>query len=333
MSIKLSMCIPTYNRARYLAETLDNVIAQATDDVEIVVSDNASPDDTAAVVQARQEKFLRLTYFRQPQNLGADRNYLQSVASAQGEWCWLLGDDDLLEPGAIACVLDYLNGPRPLDFVLLLVTAYDARMQTVLERSADVLGVTEDIYATDVPAFFTRFFQESYLSIFVVRREKWNLVDAEKYVGTGLTYLGITYEYLDVNSPVLLIARPLVKYRSMNISWTASTLEIVLRHQRFVMDTLPARYDAVKPAAYAIYEKRTPVTLKMLCFLRSEGSYDPPRYSSLVAPYFAGHPRKRLAARLIASAPIGLMKAVRRAYKAVKYARTGRGVFQGVTHD
>lgn len=324
MTIKLSICIPTYNRAHYLAETLDNVIAQATEEVEVVVSDNASPDDTAAIVEARQAMFPRLTYFRQTENRGADRNYLQSVASAHGEWCWLLGDDDLLEPGAIACVLKYLHGPRPLDFLLLLVTAYDARMQTVLERSADVLGVTEDIYTTDVPVFFTRFFQESYLSIFVVRRKKWNSVDAEKYVGTGLTYLGITYEYLDADSPVLLIARPLVKYRSMNISWTASTLEIVLRHQRFVMDSLPARYDAVKPAAYATYEKRTPVTLKMLCFLRSEGGYDLPRYGNLVAPYFADRPRKRLAARLIASAPIGLMRAVRRAYKAVKYARTGR---------
>ena len=324
MSIKLSLCIPTYNRARHLAETLDNVIAQATDEVEIVVSDNASPDDTAEIVHTRQAGFPRLIYFRQTENLGADRNYLQSVALASGEWCWLLGDDDLLEPGAIASVLEALHGSRPLDFVLLLVTVYDARMQTVLERSADVLGVTEDLYTTDVPAFFTRFFQESYLSIFVVRREKWNSVDPEKYVGTGLTYLGITYEYLEAASPVLLIAKPLVKYRSMNTSWSASTLEIVLRHQRFVMDTLPARYDAVKPAAYAVYEKRTPVTLKMLCFLRSEGSYDLPRFQSLVAPYFEARPRHRAAARLIASAPVGLMRIVRRAYKAVKYVRTGR---------
>ncbi len=325
MSIKLSICIPTYRRARYLAETLDSVIAQATSDVEIIVSDNASPDNTAEVVQACQARFPRLTYFRQPENLGADRNYLQSVALASGEWCWLLGDDDLLEPGAIACVLDHLNGPCPLDFVLLLVTAYDAKMQTVLERSADVLGVTEDIYTTDVPAFFTRFFQESYLSIFVVRREKWNTVNAEKYVGTGLTYLGITYEYLEADAPVLLLAQPLVKYRSMNISWTSSTLEIVLRHQRFIVDTLPARYDAVKEAAYAVYEKRTPVTLKMLCFLRSEGSYDLPRYQSLVAPYFAARPAHRTAARLIASAPIGLMRAVRRTYQGIKYGRAGRG--------
>ncbi len=324
MSIKLSICIPTYSRARYLAETLDCVIAQATDEVEIVVSDNASPDGTAEVVHARQAEFPRLTYFKQPENLGADRNYLQSVALAKGEWCWLLGDDDLLEPGAIAHVLEYLNGPRPLDFMLLLVTVYDGMMETVLERSADVLGVTEDIYTTDVPAFFTRFFQESYLSIFVVRRENWNRINPEKYVGTGLTYLGITYECLQADSPVLLVAKPLVKYRSMNVSWTANTLEIVLRHQRFVVDSLPARYNGVKAAAYAVYEKRTPVTLKMLCFLRSERGYDLPRYRSLVAPYFGSRPLHRLAARLIASAPSGGMRIIRRAYQAVKYARAGR---------
>ena len=323
MSIKLSICIPTYNRAAFLAETLDNVLAQVTDEVEVIVSDNASPDDTGDVVRTRQARFPRLTYFRQPENLGPDRNYLQSVALAQGEWCWLLGDDDLLEEGAIPYLLEhYLHGPRPLDFLLLLVTAYDARMHTVIERSADVLGVTEDIYTRDVPAFFTRFFQESYLSIFVVRRAKWNAVDHEKYVGTGLTYLGITYEYLEADSPVMLVAKPLVKYRSMNVSWSANTLEIVLRHQRYVLDTLPARYDAVKPAAYAVYEKRTPVTLKMLCFLRSEGSYDRHRYRDLVAGYFQARPLHRLAARLIASAPAGLMRAVRLLYQTLKYGRS-----------
>lgn len=318
MALKLSICIPTYNRARFLGETLDGVIAQATDDVEIVVSDNASTDDTEAVVRACQAKFPRLTYFRQPENKGADRNYLQSVASARGEWCWLLGDDDPVEDGAIATLLGHLNGPRPLDFVQLLVTAYDFSLSQVLQRSAEVLGVTEDLYTTDVPAFFARFFQESYLSEFVVRRDLWNRVDPEKYVGTGLTYLGITYEYLRADAPVLVIARPLVKYRSQNVSWAGSALDIILSHQRRIIDLLPARYDGVKEAAYAAYGERTPVTLKMLCFLRAEGGYSAAQYQRLLRPYFQSRPKHALAARLIASAPVPLMALVRRVYKSLK---------------
>jgi len=318
MTPKLSICIPTYNRARFLGETLDGVIAQATGDVEIVVSDNASTDDTEAVVRARQAKFPQLTYFRQTENRGADRNYLQSVASARGEWCWLLGDDDPVEDGAITTLLGHLNGPRPLDFVQLLVTAYDFSLTQVLQRSAEVLGVTEDLYTTDAPAFLARFFQESYLSEFVVRRDLWNSVDPEKYVGTGLTYLGITYEYLRADSPVLMIARPLVKYRSQNVSWAGSALDIILSHQRRIIDLLPARYDGVKEAAYAAYGERTPVTLKMLCFLRAEGGYSAAQYHRLLRPYFQSRPKHALAARLIALAPVPLMALVRRVYKSLK---------------
>lgn len=329
MTLKLSICIPTYNRARLLGETLDGIIAQvvglgqAGDGVEIAVSDNASPDDTEAVVRARQARFPRLTYFRQPENRGADRNYLQSVALARGEWCWLLGDDDPLEDDAVSTLLGYLNGPRPLDFVQLLVTAYDFDLKHVLQRSADVLGVTGDIYTTDVPGFFAHFFQESYLSEFVIRRDRWNAVDPEPYVGTGLTYLGITYEYLQADSPVLVVARPLIKYRSQNVSWMGSALEIILTHQRRVMDLLPARYDGVKEAAYAAYSTRTPVTLKMLCFLRAEGGYDANLYGRLLAPYFRGRPLHTAAARLIAHAPRPAMSLVRRAYKRLKAARHG----------
>ncbi len=324
MTPKLSICIPTFNRARFLGETLDGVIAQvaalgrAGEGVEVVVSDNASPDGTEAVVRARQAGFPRLTYFRQPKNRGADRNYLQSVALARGEWCWLLGDDDPPEDGAVSALLGHLDGPRPLDFVQLLVTAYDSDLRRVLQRSADVLGVTGDVYTTDVPAFFARFFQESYLSEFVVRRALWDAVDPEPYVGTGLTYLGITYEYLRADSPVLLVARPLVKYRGQNVSWAGSALEIILSHQRRVVDLLPARYDGVKEAAYAAYARRTPVTLKMLCFLRAEGGYDAALYRRLLAPYFRGRPLRAASARLIAHAPRPVMGLVRRAYKRLK---------------
>ncbi len=322
MSIKLSICIPTYNRAMLLAQTLENVIAQATGEVEIVVSDNASPDNTEEVVRGLQKRFPRLTYFRQPENRGADRNYLQTVALAQGEWCWLLGDDDLLEPGAISYLLgNYLNESRPLDFALLLVTSYDSEMKTVLQRSADILGITEDIYTTDVPAFFQKFFQESYLSIFVVRRALWNRINPEPYVGTGLTYLGITYEYLQVDAPVVLIARSLVRYRGQNVSWTGSALDIILTHQRTVIDLLPARYDPVKEAAYGLYQKRTPVTLKMLCYLRSQGSYSLRDFRHYLADYFGARPAHRAAAWLIAAAPTALMRSLRSVYQSLRSSR------------
>jgi len=70
MSIKLSICIPTYNRAAFLGEALDSVIRQATDEVEIVVSDNASTDNTEALVREYQARFPRIRYHKNPGKSG-----------------------------------------------------------------------------------------------------------------------------------------------------------------------------------------------------------------------------------------------------------------------
>ena len=105
MAPELSVCIPTWNRAPYLALLLDSLLPQATDEVEVVVSDNGSDDDTERVVEAYRPRFPRLVYHRWERNMGADRNYLKSVEVASGKYCWLSGSDDLAAPGAVERIL------------------------------------------------------------------------------------------------------------------------------------------------------------------------------------------------------------------------------------
>ncbi len=62
--IKLSICIPTHNRARFIKETLENVISQADDAVEIVIVDGASTDNTEEVARFFQQKFENIIYYR-----------------------------------------------------------------------------------------------------------------------------------------------------------------------------------------------------------------------------------------------------------------------------
>ena len=107
--IKISICIATRNRGAFIAETLGSIIAQATDQVEIVVLDGASTDDTGEVVRQYQERFPRLRYVRQEMNMGVDRDFATAVDLAIGEYCWLFSDDDLLKPGAIQAVLDAIR--------------------------------------------------------------------------------------------------------------------------------------------------------------------------------------------------------------------------------
>ena len=83
-----SICIPTYNRAAFLQETLDSIVAQWDDDLEITVADNASEDDTERLVESYRQRYGSVRYFRWGANQGADRNYLKSVELAAGRYCW-----------------------------------------------------------------------------------------------------------------------------------------------------------------------------------------------------------------------------------------------------
>ena len=111
-SIALSICIPTFNRVRYLKELLPAILAQVDDEgVEVVVSDNASADGTAEYL--RTIKHPNLRWWTNEENIGGDRNFLKCVAEARGEYVWLFGDDDLMPAGSVKRVTDFLRQHNP----------------------------------------------------------------------------------------------------------------------------------------------------------------------------------------------------------------------------
>lgn len=116
--MRISICIPTYNRARHLANCLHSIAncgSVAGVDFEVCVSDNGSTDDTAEVVRNAQQA-MPIRYRRNETNLGIPRNFLAVVAMAEGEFAWLLGDDDLLMPGAIRRLTELIAAHPAVDF-------------------------------------------------------------------------------------------------------------------------------------------------------------------------------------------------------------------------
>src|SRR4051794_21609038 len=97
---KISVCIPTYNRARYLPTALRSVFGQTLQDFELVVYDDFSTDDTAAVVTAFSDD--RLRFFRQPHNVGIARNRNSCLSEARGEYIAWLDSDDVYLPEMLA---------------------------------------------------------------------------------------------------------------------------------------------------------------------------------------------------------------------------------------
>ena len=95
-----SIMIPVYNCAHYLRATLTSVLSQLADgdDVQIeVVDDCSTRDDPMAVVTAWGQG--RVSYFRQPANVGPQANFTTCIQRARGEWVHILHGDDMVAPG------------------------------------------------------------------------------------------------------------------------------------------------------------------------------------------------------------------------------------------
>ena len=108
----LTIAIPTFNRAGYLEQNLEQLRSEMTGvpetAVEILVSDNCSPDSTPQVVENARAAGLRIEYIRNESNLGWGPNFAQCFTLARGNFVLLLGDDDLLVDGALQLLLDRL---------------------------------------------------------------------------------------------------------------------------------------------------------------------------------------------------------------------------------
>lgn len=129
--MRLSICIPTYNRADYLPQLLDSILGQHGFgcELEVVISDNASTDDTPVIAERYRDLFTHLVYHRAETNLGPDRNFLKAVELASGDFCWLMGSDDILEPGAIAAIEAVLLREPDTAGVLVRNNSYDLEMK------------------------------------------------------------------------------------------------------------------------------------------------------------------------------------------------------------
>ena len=98
---RISVCIPTFNYGRYLRDAVESVLAQTRGDLELVVVDNCSTDDTPQIVQEFMARDRRVRYVRNDVNVGPQRNLSRCIEVAEGEIVNVLCADDVLEPTAI----------------------------------------------------------------------------------------------------------------------------------------------------------------------------------------------------------------------------------------
>ncbi|MBU2102348.1 MAG: FkbM family methyltransferase, partial [Candidatus Omnitrophica bacterium] len=114
----LSICIPTYNRANKLSRLLMTLKAELfllnlDSKIQIIVSDNASTDDTYRMMSSYVAANPNITYIRQPTNLGFDGNVRFLYQQAETDYVWFFSDDDMPLPEALPIILKGLQEHNP----------------------------------------------------------------------------------------------------------------------------------------------------------------------------------------------------------------------------
>ena len=183
----LSICLPTYNRREQAERQLNFLLEDASlflgVDVEILVSNNASPDGTDDVIKDIRVKNDKFQYFLQEENIGAIANIAFLAKKACGKYIWITGDDDILRPGTVERVVKILKEYSDIDLGAVFLSDY----LEVLEKCRKNTRKSSDVQWQDLSFVDT------------TRFRKWDNSDA-KWVGLQ-TFDYNNTQYYDLNGP------------------------------------------------------------------------------------------------------------------------------------
>jgi abequosyltransferase len=214
----LTIAIPTYNRSRFLAELLSCLQGELAGQswIELLVVDNASPDDTQQVVDGFAGLGLAMQYVRNATNIGSDRNFAKCFEMARGKYFLLFGDDDLVVPGALTKIVDLLKMHDP---DIMYLSSYPFSTDPLQERGVDPLGRSYRVL-TD-PLQFTRIvnLMLTFISGIVVNRDHFMELDHEPiscFTDTNLVQLGWTLPLLKGRRKRICVWERLIAGRANN---------------------------------------------------------------------------------------------------------------------
>ena len=222
---RLSICLPTHHgRASELHRALGSIAGQLPDvppgTLQICVSDNGSRDATQQVLAEHTARLgLALKTFRFEANQGFTANLLKAVELADGDYCWLMGSDDEIEPGGAATVLEALAAEPDLSGLTVnRNNVDDERPEHAHPDDPRVTPSSGRSYHDAATIFAELAMLQDYISTQVVRRERWQAAVAQ--LGPEGIAAGLNFPHMPILGAVIRahprwrwIAAPLIRHR------------------------------------------------------------------------------------------------------------------------
>jgi glycosyltransferase involved in cell wall biosynthesis len=210
----VSICIPAYNRANVLPSLLESALEQSNQDFDVCICENASPEREAirSVVSNYRDAFGgRLHYFENERNLGYDANLRKTIDNATGEFCLLMGNDDLLYDSAIASVAKEYKADARLGVVLRSYDSFDGSPKNVVESFR--YFPTDRHFLPGLETIATFFRRSVVISGLTIRRSNALLHRTDRHDGTLLYQLHLVGRIL-ATATGAYINQPMVLYRN-----------------------------------------------------------------------------------------------------------------------
>jgi glycosyltransferase involved in cell wall biosynthesis len=221
--IKLSICIPTYNRCKYLEHILPKCIQEIEDgklhsSVEILIGDNASPDGTEEYCRDLEKKYKFLRYVLNKENLGCEKNWLNLLGLAFGHYVWLLSDDDSFVPGTFAEVIR-ISESRNYAAISLNYNFFDWKNENIsyglaCQKTTDIIGQGSRSF------FLETNFSSSFFSSNIFKRQDALTILPRiiKYSGSPWLHLYLIENVIGDSADYYFIAEPKLKMRALPLS-------------------------------------------------------------------------------------------------------------------
>ncbi len=207
---QFSVCIPAYNRAAYLPRLLDSILAQDFEDFEILICEDNSAERTT--IKEISERYTaanpgRIRFHENDTNLGYDANIRNLVSRAVGKFCFFMGNDDVMCPGALSTVADVIARNPDVGFVLKSYLFSDA---SAGHASQEVRYFQEETrFAKGREAVTICFRRSGVIAGYIIRTDPAREAETNRYDGTLFYQMHLTSQVLAkwpaVSTPKVLV--------------------------------------------------------------------------------------------------------------------------------
>lgn len=241
MNRLLSVCIPVYNRPKYLKRLLKSVIPQSKAlKVPIYIGDDSTNEESKKIIKSFKHKLL--FYSKNERNINKrGENWISLIKKNKTKFSWILGQDEVVLPQSVKILLEAIQKRQDLQFIWVNGLLKEGNKRIKL------LSIPNDLFFNDCVEFFYEVRGHNRLGVGIVDSEKFLEANYKKYQNTFHVFQGGVWEYLAKYrkkgpNKIKMISKPLIVFGGAKKTWCSNYAEVTYYDRFHCFNLLPKIY-------------------------------------------------------------------------------------------